>query len=145
MGAFFMPGAFLTATQQTAAKVLNSSMEMLTMVVDVIEEGDPEFTEGAVVGSQYLVKDTFIEAAAWKNGALAPPNKVAVPPIQAPQPMARKAANPKRFPGLTPAALTISATMGISMAATACSLITKDKRADKMRIDHKRRTGLLPK
>jgi len=71
MGAFFMPGAFLTATQQTAAKALNSSMEMLKMVVDVIEEGDPEFTKGAVVGSQYLVKDTFIEAAAWKNGALA--------------------------------------------------------------------------
>lgn len=71
MGAFFMPGAFLTATQQIAAKVLESSMEQLTMLVDVIEEGDPEFTEGAVAGSQYLIKNAFLEAAKWENGALA--------------------------------------------------------------------------
>ena len=65
MGAFFMPGAFLTATQQTAAKVLNSSMEQLKMIVDVIDAGEPEFSEGAPAGSQYLVKGAFLEAASW--------------------------------------------------------------------------------
>lgn len=52
MGAFFMPGAFLTATQQTAAKVLESSMEQLQMVLDVVEDEENPFTEGAPVRTQ---------------------------------------------------------------------------------------------
>jgi len=76
MGAFFMPGAFLTATQQSAAKVLESSMEQLKMIVDVISDGEPEYTEGAPAGSQYLVTGAFLEAAGWADGALALSNEM---------------------------------------------------------------------
>jgi dynein heavy chain 1 len=76
MGAFFMPGAFLTATQQTAAKVLESSMEQLQMIVDVVEDEGNPFDEGAPAGSQYLITGVFLEAAAWENGALALTNQM---------------------------------------------------------------------
>merc|ERR1711871_1312178 len=76
MGGFFMPGAFLTATQQTAAKVLGSSMEQLQMIVDVVEDEENPFDEAAPAGSQYLITDVFLEAATWEGGALALTNQM---------------------------------------------------------------------
>ena len=71
------------------------------------------------------------------NGALAPPNKVAAPPVIAPYPIARKHPNPKRLPGFIFDAFTISRTIGNIIAATACSEITKALAADRIKIENK--------
>lgn len=64
------------ATQQTAAKVLKSSMEQLQMIMDVVDDEENPFTEGAAEGSQYLITGVFLEAATWENGALALTNQM---------------------------------------------------------------------
>jgi hypothetical protein len=135
MGAFFMPGAFLTATQQSAAKVtaracfassgmratremilspciltmaldartstntavpsadlicaqvLESSMEQLKMIVDVISDGEPEYTEGAPAGSQYLVTGSFLEAAGWAGEQPPSPAPLCDRPTDRPRPV----------------------------------------------------------
>lgn len=68
--------AVLQATQQTAAKVLESSMEQLQMIVDVVEDEGNPFDEGRPAGSQYLITGVFLEAATWENGALALTNQM---------------------------------------------------------------------
>ena len=77
VGGFFGPIAFLTATQQTAAAALGAALELLELVVDVVGEDDG-FTDGAPVGTQYLVQNSFLEGAAWADGALATSDEMVV-------------------------------------------------------------------
>lgn len=78
MGGFFGPIAFLTATQQTAAAALGAALELFELVVDVIPEDGPAFIEGAPTGTQYLISGSFLEGAAWADGALATSDEMVV-------------------------------------------------------------------
>ncbi len=80
------------------------------------------------------------------RGARAPPKKVAIPPIIQPQFMARNRPVPKLlFNGTNFKAFTTYRTMGNSIAATACSDIQKDRKADKHKKPRSKKFGDLPK
>jgi hypothetical protein len=51
-------------------------MEQLQMIMDVVDDEENPFTEGAAEGSQYLITGVFLEAATWENGALALTNQM---------------------------------------------------------------------
>ena len=78
------------------------------------------------------------------KGALAPPNRVAVPPIIAPHAIDINAANPNLLFLSTSAALIISMIIGNSIAATACSLIIKAEKLDKINILSNNLLGPFP-
>ena len=46
------------------------------MIMDVVDDEENPFTEGAAEGSQYLITGVFLEAATWENGALALTNQM---------------------------------------------------------------------